>query len=429
MALTRKQTSLSAGKSVAVGKKSVKDVQSKRKAEASPDGSKKKRSAFGDLTNATANQQPQMFPKLMQGLNKIVISNSKPLKDTKTKRKTRKSDIENSDSSSESLPSSQENNENFISADENTPVDKTLYTTAIEEPILEITVKSSTVTESTVQSPPEGVHDFDKETWTDPFQMSRYCMEIFEYYKSREPHFAITKYLEHQPEVNKQMRAVLVDWLVEVQESFELNHETLYLGVKLIDFFLSRSQSIPRANLQLLASTAMLIAAKFDERCPPAIEDFVYICDDAYDSNQIIRTEITILKSIDFDLGIPISYTFLRRYARCAKLTMEVLTLSRYILEMSLMDYNLIEELDSRLAAAALSLAMQMSKLEPWNKTLEYYSEFKLEDLNDLLPKLNDVLKKAGKNGLRTMYTKYCHKIFFEVAKIPPLEDSALICK
>ena len=43
-----------------------------------------------------------------------------------------------------------------------------------------------------------------------------------------------------QPEINKSMRAILVDWLVEVQESFELNHETLYTAVKMMDLFLSR---------------------------------------------------------------------------------------------------------------------------------------------------------------------------------------------
>ena len=43
-----------------------------------------------------------------------------------------------------------------------------------------------------------------------------------------------------QPHLSERMRAVLVDWLVEVQESFELNHETLYTAVKMIDIYLSR---------------------------------------------------------------------------------------------------------------------------------------------------------------------------------------------
>ena len=59
------------------------------------------------------------------------------------------------------------------------------------------------------------------------------------------------------------MRAILVDWLVEIQENFELNHETLYLAVKLTDLYLSRVE-VDKELLQLLGSAAVFIASKFD---------------------------------------------------------------------------------------------------------------------------------------------------------------------
>lgn len=49
-----------------------------------------------------------------------------------------------------------------------------------------------------------------------------------------------------------------------LQESFELNHETLYLAVKLVDLYLSRVPSVRRDKLQLIGATAMFVAAKFD---------------------------------------------------------------------------------------------------------------------------------------------------------------------
>lgn len=63
--------------------------------------------------------------------------------------------------------------------------------------------------------------------------------------------------------MTKSMRSILVDWMVEVQESFELNHETLYLAVKLVDFYLMR-QFVGKSKLQLIGATAVFIAAKFD---------------------------------------------------------------------------------------------------------------------------------------------------------------------
>ena len=53
--------------------------------------------------------------------------------------------------------------------------------------------------------------------------------------------------------------------MVDLQENFELNHETLYLGVKLFDLFMDRTErTMERSELQLYASAALLVSAKFD---------------------------------------------------------------------------------------------------------------------------------------------------------------------
>jgi cyclin B len=71
--------------------------------------------------------------------------------------------------------------------------------------------------------------------------------------------------LGRQPNLNFLARANIVNWMVELQETFELNHETLYLGVKLFDMFIDRTPSVPaRADLQLIASAAVFIASKYD---------------------------------------------------------------------------------------------------------------------------------------------------------------------
>ncbi|RZC38936.1 G2/mitotic-specific cyclin-B3 [Asbolus verrucosus] len=220
---------------------------------------------------------------------------------------------------------------------------------------------------------PEGVCDYDKENWDDIFQVSHYAMDIFNYMKSREPMFDIPDYMDRQVCLTSWMRSLLVDWMVEVQESFELNHETLYLGVKLVDMYLSR-MTVGKETLQLVGAASMFIASKYDERIPPLIDDFLYICDGAYTRRELIRMEINLLKICDFNLSIPLSYRFLRRYARCAKITMPVLTLARFILEYSLMDYATVTVRDSKLAAASLYLALKMKQISGWTSALEFYS-------------------------------------------------------
>lgn len=55
------------------------------------------------------------------------------------------------------------------------------------------------------------------------------------------------------------------------QENFELYHETLYLAVKITDHYLSQTP-VHREMLQLVGSTAMLIASKFEVRIRALID-------------------------------------------------------------------------------------------------------------------------------------------------------------
>ncbi|XP_050306711.1 G2/mitotic-specific cyclin-B3-like isoform X2 [Anthonomus grandis grandis] len=271
---------------------------------------------------------------------------------------------------------------------------------------------------------PEGVTDYDKENWDDVYQVSHYAMDIFNYYREKED-FQVGDYMDKQVCLTKWMRSLLVDWMVEIQESFELNHETLYLGVKLVDMYLDRVV-VSKETLQLVGAASMFVASKFDERIPPMIDDFLYICDGAYNRREMIRMEINLIKVIGFNLGIPISYRFLRRYARCGKVTMPVLTLARYILEFSLMEYETIRIKDSLLAAASLYLALRMKKVSMWTPTLEFYTGYKLDDIKNTVLLLNKSISKPAKSQIMTVKNKYSHKIFFEVAKTPVIKDEDL---
>ena len=75
--------------------------------------------------------------------------------------------------------------------------------------------------------------------------------------------YVLTAYMTQRPKINASMRAILVDWLVEVQENFELYHETLYLAVKIVDHYLEKND-IEREHLQLLGATAVFLSCKIE---------------------------------------------------------------------------------------------------------------------------------------------------------------------
>lgn len=77
-------------------------------------------------------------------------------------------------------------------------------------------------------------------------------------------------YMDSQPEINEQMRAILVDWLVDVHRKFELSPETFYLTINIIDRFLA-VKTVPRRELQLVGISAMLTASKYEEIWAPEV--------------------------------------------------------------------------------------------------------------------------------------------------------------
>uniref|UniRef100_A0A182SIT3 Uncharacterized protein n=1 Tax=Anopheles maculatus TaxID=74869 RepID=A0A182SIT3_9DIPT len=272
------------------------------------------------------------------------------------------------------------------------------------------------------KQPPAGIEDYDLCYWNDIYQVSEYAQDIFEYLQDREPAYNIPDYMGRQKHLTKRMRALLVDWMIEIQETFELNHETLYLAVKILDTYLSRV-TIGHEVLQLVGIAGMLIASKYDERLPPTVDDFVYFCDGAYDRTDLLKMERTVFRTIEYDLGFPLSYRFLRRYARVNRIPMMTLTLARYILETGLMDYNTVLVRDSKLACAALFIARRMLDQPGWNETLEHYSSYKMEQFKDAIMLLNNGMC-SRQYSFDTVHKKYSHELFFEVAKRPVITST-----
>lgn len=88
-----------------------------------------------------------------------------------------------------------------------------------------------------------GIENGDLATMKDPLQCGEYAADIHDYLKDVEKlHIATPGYLREQTDITEKMRAILLDWLVEVHLKFKLMPETLYLTVNLIDRYLERKQ-------------------------------------------------------------------------------------------------------------------------------------------------------------------------------------------
>jgi cyclin B len=98
------------------------------------------------------------------------------------------------------------------------------------------------------------------------------------------------------------MRAILVDWLIDVHLKFKLLNETLFLTVNILDRYLSIATNLSRSKLQLVGVASMLISTKYEEIYPPTVKDYVYITDNAYSKEEILKMESHILITLDFNI-------------------------------------------------------------------------------------------------------------------------------
>ena len=173
-------------------------------------------------------------------------------------------------------------------------------------------------------------------------------------------------YMQLQPDINSEMRAILIDWLISVHLKFRLKPETLYQTVYLIDAYLSNSY-IKRNELQLLGITALFIAAKFNEIYYPKIDEFVNITDNAYKKSDVLSMEINIFKVLTFDIFLPNHLDFFNIISKCFSFDDVTHNLGLYFMESSLLNDLLIQYPPSVIALACAYIVMKFFNIKNYH--------------------------------------------------------------
>ncbi|CAN1240174.1 CYCA1-1 [Linum grandiflorum] len=269
--------------------------------------------------------------------------------------------------------------------------------------------------------------DLDTE-FEDPQLCASIACDIYNHLRATETKKRpATDFMEKvQKDVNASMRAILVDWLVEVAEEYRLVPDTLYLTVNYIDRYLS-GNVINRQKLQLLGVACMMIASKYEEICAPQVEEFCYITDNTYFKDEVLDMESSVLNYLKFEMTAPTSKCFLRRFARAAQGSNEVPSmqlecLANYISELSLLEYNMLCYPPSVVAASSIFLAkfILSPSGRPWNSTLQHYTRYQPSDLRDCVKDLHRLCCGSYDSNLPAIRDKYsqhkvrspCHSLF-----------------
>ncbi|PSS36584.1 G2/mitotic-specific cyclin-1 like [Actinidia chinensis var. chinensis] len=226
------------------------------------------------------------------------------------------------------------------------------------------------------------IMDIDSCDAKNPLAVVDYVDDLYAYYRKMENCSCVSpNYMSQQFDINEKMRAILIDWLIEVHHKFELRDETLFLTVNIIDRFLAQ-QAVVRKKLQLVGLVAMLLACKYEEVSVPVVEDLVFISDKAYSRKEVLEMEKWMLNTLQFNMSVPTPYVFMKRYLKAAQSDKKLELLSFFLMELCLVEYEMLKFPPSVLAAAAVYTAQcTLYGFKQWSKTCEWHTTYSEDQL------------------------------------------------
>ncbi|KAJ2908929.1 B-type cyclin, partial [Coemansia aciculifera] len=180
----------------------------------------------------------------------------------------------------------------------------------------------------------EEINEFEADVVaTDTTLVPEFSDDIFGYMRELEVRLMPNpRYIALQPALTWNTRAVLVEWIVQVHEQYNLLPESLYLAVNLVDRFLS-TKEIAVSKLQLVGAVCLLLATKYEEIHVPSVKDIEYMVDGNYSVADILQAERYVLRLLNFDMGWPGPLSFLRRISKADTYDPVTRTLAKYLME------------------------------------------------------------------------------------------------
>ena len=295
-----------------------------------------------------------------------------------------------------------------------------------------------------VEETKEEIEDIDKSGSRSRdaiFLVSDVAQDIFTYlYELEDVQSVKEDFLKDQKIYTPKVRQRLIDWLIELSRRLECDPETMYMTVAVIDRYFAAVNVEHRNHVQLVALGALLVASKYEQIWPPSVEDLIKSADNPISRRDMFRAEIDILEKLNFDLGRPIPLAFLRRYSRAAHCDHKMHSMAKFLMELTLSEYECAHWKPSLVAATALFIIVhlvfnnQQQQAQPqqssvrhssaalqqigntfgasrrllvsaapvaqerWNKTLVHYTRYTRRDLQAPAATICKILKRSLKS-------------------------------
>ncbi|KAF8370217.1 hypothetical protein HHK36_031748 [Tetracentron sinense] len=182
-----------------------------------------------------------------------------------------------------------------------------------------------------------------------------------------------------------QQRFLMVNWIVEQSNTKELQCETMFLGVSLLDRFLSRGFFKDKRSLQIVGVACLTLATRIEENQPlNCVRQSTFeVESNMYSRCEVVAMEWLVQEVLNFNCLLPTTYNFLWFYLKAARADANMEKTAKYLAMLSLMDHERPCYWPSTIAAGLVILA---SLAANHDDSCQWVMETHVRTRNDDLP-------------------------------------------
>ncbi|KNA04950.1 hypothetical protein SOVF_194920 [Spinacia oleracea] len=185
-----------------------------------------------------------------------------------------------------------------------------------------------------------------------------------------------------------EQRLLMVNWIIELSRKKDLQNETMFLGVRLLDRFLSKGFFTSRKNIQLLGIACFTLAMRIEENQPynSVRQKSFYVGSNVYSRYEVVAMEWVVQEVLKFHCISATIYNFLWFYLKAVSADEGTQKKAKYLAGLSLLDHSHLRYWPSTVAAALVILvSVAANRDESSLRVMEAHVRTKVDDLPECI--------------------------------------------
>ncbi|KAD4982944.1 hypothetical protein E3N88_19615 [Mikania micrantha] len=156
-----------------------------------------------------------------------------------------------------------------------------------------------------------------------------------------------------------QQRLQMVHWIMEQSANKGLQEETMFLGVNLLDRFLSKGYFRSKTELEIAGIACLTLATRIEENQPyNSIQQKLFnVGSNEYTRSEVVAMEWLVQEVLNFQCYLPTIYNFLWFYLKAVRSDEDVEKTAKYLAVLALLGHEQLCYWPSTVAASLVTLA------------------------------------------------------------------------